>query len=49
MQSERAKAREPPVAQGTMLPSIAPIEGGPPHAVYPFAESEAVIPQRLDW
>src|SRR5574340_511456 len=37
---------DPPVAQGTILPSIGPVAGGPPHTTYPFAESDAVIPQR---
>src|SRR5260370_29005457 len=47
MQSEDRNGMEPPVAQGTMEPSIAPIGGGPPHATLPLTESDAAIPHRL--
>src|ERR1039458_2580186 len=47
MQSEERNGMDPPAVQGTMEPSMGPIDGGPPHTTYPFTESEAVMPQRL--
>ena len=47
MQLEERNGIDPPAAQGTMEPSIGPIDGGPPHTTYPFTESEAVMPHRL--
>ena len=34
------------LAAGTTVPSRGPMAGGPPHATYPFSESDAVMPQR---
>src|SRR6266566_608864 len=47
MQSEDRNGMDPPTAHGTIEPSIGPIAGGPPHATYPFTESDAVIPHSL--
>jgi hypothetical protein len=46
MHSFGMNTNDPPAAHGTMLPSILPIAGGPPHTAYPCSESDAEIPHK---
>jgi len=49
MQSLNRNGNDPAVAHGTIVPSMGPCSGGPPHATYSWGESDAVIPHRSEF